>query len=227
MNTMNQIMEQMKQNTKRIDELTEIVQNTPYSKRTEPEIVKAADEAEVLKVENKILHDNARRAYVAEVFPVALEIVNKYKGKPYGPKTKEKMQDELKARCNASFYLSQSEYDAGSIHLIPLNSQGYSGQSGFLYDDFDLFHENLTGNKLFTDNKINEQIAENFTLSHCGQYVENVHQRAEEIIAKWRTAKATYAALEKQLSEFNGIVPSQIKHRYANSMTTYSSVCVA
>lgn len=49
-------------------------------------IIKAAEKMELLQIENKILYDNARRAYVKEVKPILRDVLNKYAGKQYGEK---------------------------------------------------------------------------------------------------------------------------------------------
>ena len=88
-------------------------------KRTED----AANELAALEIETKIRHDNLRRMIYTEALPIALDILRKYNGKPYGEKTKQKIIDEMKTRFNCALYLSNSY--GGKIDLVPLNGELY------------------------------------------------------------------------------------------------------
>lgn len=213
MMTWKEIAEQQRRNAERRAELEKQVQATPYSKRAEAEIVKAAHNAEVLSVENKILQDNKRHSYVAEKLPGVLEIVNSYAGKSYGPKTKEKMQDEAKRCLNCSFYLEQGNYSA-DLHIVPLDDRGYSGGSGFRYGELELSTVRDAENKLLPvldeNNKIVARSFEDFRLTGCPEYVEDAHARAELILEAFRAVKEQHRALENACGSLNRLLPSGI-----------------
>ena len=115
-----EILAEIRENRTKAEELNRFIKSATWSERNSPAIVMAAEEEEILQVENKILHDNARRALYAEALPVILEELSKFKGKPYGEKTEKKISDAVKARINCAFYM-RNEYSGTALHLIPLN----------------------------------------------------------------------------------------------------------
>lgn len=206
------ILTDIKKNAKRAEELENFVKSSKWTERRAPEFAKAAEGAELLRIENKILLDNARQALFSEVFPVILEQLSKYRGKPYGEKTEQKISDAVKAATNCRFYM-RSEYSGTVLHIIPLNENGYSG-SRFGYADFDIYtkYENGERPRVLIDNKIQEVPAEKFFISNCAQYVENPRERAETIRAEFAALKEARAEYERKCSEFNSLLPSGIGH---------------
>ena len=61
-----------------------------------------------LRISLKLVENNYRVATFHEVLPVVLEILAKYKGKPYGEKTRAKIYDEIKAATGAGVYIGNS-----------------------------------------------------------------------------------------------------------------------
>lgn len=56
----------------------------------------------------RLMENNARIALFHEVMPVAIDIMKKWKGKPYGDKTKEKILKEMLDRTECSLYINWS-----------------------------------------------------------------------------------------------------------------------
>lgn len=207
-----EILAEIRENRTKAEELNRFIKSATWSERNSPAIVMAAEEEEILQVENKILHDNARRALYAEALPVILEELSKFKGKPYGEKTEKKISDAVKARINCAFYM-RNEYSGTALHLIPLNENGFSGTM-FNYQDFDIYtqYENGERPRVLIDNKIQEVPADKFYLSYCAEYVENPREHAEKIRAEFAALKEARAAYERKCSEFNSLLPSGISH---------------
>lgn len=76
-----------------------------------------------LKIKMLILRNNAKIALFHEVMPTALEVFRKYEGKPYGPKTEEKISNEILKLTGSQVYIS-AYY---SNHLFHISPEGYSG----------------------------------------------------------------------------------------------------
>ena len=87
-------------------------------KAVENDMVKASEENQDLKITLKLLQHNAQIALFNEVMPVALKILSKYNGKPYGTKTRQKISDEVKEATNCRFYIS-SRYGFDSFYIYP------------------------------------------------------------------------------------------------------------
>ena len=210
------IIARIKANAKKAEALEAKVKAAKWSERKAAEIVSAAQKAELLKIENKVLHDNARQALFSEALPVILEELEKYKGRPYGEKTEKKISDAVKARINCAFYM-RNEYSCTAVHLVPLNEKGFSGCSVFGYGDFDIYtkYENGERPRVLVDNKIQMVPAEKFFLTNCAAYVENTRERAEAIRAGYAALEKQQRELESKCSEFNSILPSGLSHANA------------
>ena len=61
-------------------------------------MIKAEKATKNLSLTIKFLQNNARISLFHDVMPVLLDILSKYKGKPYGEKTREKIAKELEER---------------------------------------------------------------------------------------------------------------------------------
>lgn len=207
------ILNEIKTNAERVKELDSFTKSAKWSERNAAEIVKAAAEAETIRIENKILHDNARRALVAEVLPIILEELNKYNGKPYGEKTREKINSAVKARANCAFYIDSRTYGGDRLNIVPLDKNGYSGTGIFRYNDFEILpvYENGEPLRVLIDNKINVLPAEKLFISNCPEYVENTREHAEAIRAEFNAIKIARDEYAEKISAFNKMIPSGLK----------------
>ena len=59
-------------------------------KAVENDIAKLEEEKKDLQITIKVLNSNAKISLYNDVMPIVLEVLAKYKGKPYGPKTEKK-----------------------------------------------------------------------------------------------------------------------------------------
>ena len=217
-----EIVEQIKKNAEKVRELEEKAKNAKYSQRNEPEIVKAYQDAELLRIENKVLHDNARQALFAEALPVILEELHKFSGKPYGEKTEKKISEAIKARISCAVYIRR-EYTGDTLHMIPLDKNGFSGTGVWSYDDFDVVTVWHGGERarVLIDNKLQDVAPEEFRLSNCGEYVENTREQAEKIRAAFEDMKKARAEYERKISAFNALLPSGIERTSRGEYRNY------
>jgi hypothetical protein len=188
-----------------------------WSERNEPKIVADLKEQELLIIENKILYDNARRAYFAEVIDAVVAEFQKYKGKPYGEKTKDKIRESCKEKTGCAAYLSAGAwYETQKLVLVPLDANGFSGTGRFRYNDLDCYltTKDDKGNhgKFLDENKIQEFSAEDIDICYGVKYVEDVRDRAIDMSARFAEAKAAWKQYEAACSAFNELTPSGIEH---------------
>lgn len=188
-------------------------------KRTED----AANELAALEIETKIRHDNIRRMIYNEALPIALDILRKYNGKPYGEKTKAKISAEMKARCNCSLYLYSGYHE--DISITPLNDDGYNHYY-FKYNDFNIYvRYPKDGEKrpaLNADNKINGTLTpDDVYLSNCPEIVPDPHTRAVEILAAFDELKRRQEQFEQEITQFNNLLPSGIERRHISGFKHY------
>ena len=161
------------------------------------------------KIAIKILKNNAKIALFNEVMPVALEVLKKYSGKPYGDKTRQKICDEVKQKTNCRFYIG-SRWGSCSFDVYPMDGFGsdYSISCGTEYTD---------GSKkpLLIDNKIQLVSFDEIALYYITrEYVENIRERIEELKAVYKEAIAKQKELEKICNRYNSLAVGDLAHIY-------------
>lgn len=211
MKTVNAIRAEYAKNRDRIAEIDTMLKGAkPSQIYQDDNFIRAEQERATLKIVNHILHDNARQALFAEVFPVILEVVNSFAGKAYGEKTKEKINRLVKEKTNCACYLERGTY-RDTIHFCPLNESGYSD---FFYKYGDFIAEPMyidgKNKRLFDSNKIVKLEVADFEFLGCAPYVENVRERADEIQTAFSTLKKTFNYLNGVIDNYNSLLPSSI-----------------
>ena len=196
------------ENCMKIDDLKE---RHAARKTAENDMMKASEEKKDLQITLKILKSNARIALFNEVLPVALEVLKKYSGKPYGEKTKNKISDEIKEKTNSRFYIS-SRYDSYSFNIYPVDGFGndYNVTCGTKY---------IKGERkpLLIDNKIQLITFDELELYYISrEYVEDISQRVEDIKAAYVEAVEKQEELNSACNRFNNLAVGDINCIYSD-----------
>lgn len=178
-------------------------------KAAENDMMKASEEKKNLQITIKILKNNAKIALFNEVLPVALEVLAKYSGKPYGEKTRQKISDEIKEKTNCRFYIGSS-WSSQSFEVYPVDIFGndYNITCGTEYKD---------GNKkpLLIDNKIQIVSFDEIALYYISRdYVKDIPQRVEELKQLYKEAVAKQKELETICSKYNVLAVGDLQHIY-------------
>ena len=232
------IIDAIRANTRRINELEQAERRffeknpneTPEElharyTRHRAEREAATAERKELEVENAILRDNARRATFDAVMPQAVAILKKYNGKQYGPRTAEKISDELKAACGCALRLVSGKW-LQDIDLTPLNENGHSG-TAFRYDDFSIYRPtDSNGNKtpiLTAENRINAADLDpaDLRLYDCHEYTGNPREHARHILVELEKLDKQHKEFEAAINAFNAMLPSGIDNRRADNFKNY------
>lgn len=208
------------QTIKKIDEKTEELQNTYLNivnlkerhekrKDVENDLVRLEEKKKDLQITIKILNSNAKIALFNEAMPIVLEVLTKYKNKPYGPKTEEKIKDEIKEKTNCSFYIS-TRYSSQSYHIIPLefSNNNYNIECGTKCIDG-------KQKKLLDENKIQVLNFNDLTLYYTSkEYIDNIPKRIKELKRLYKKAYEKQQELAVICSEYNNIAVGNIKNIY-------------
>lgn len=189
-------------------------------------IIEVSEEQQLIKIENRILHDNARRALFAEVVPAALEIWNKYAGKKYGPKTEEKIENEIQAETGCRVYATRKEYGTGTeLHISFPYPSVYNY---FSYGDFSITPKWENGSEkqplLSEDNKILPVDAESLRLWDCREYRENVREVSRDIVGTWKAVKDKYDSFYRAVQDFNALIPGKMPNVDYSNFRNYLQV---
>ena len=213
---------QTRQNIKEVEEKTKEFRNTYLNimdlkerrekkKTVENDIAKFEEKKEDLQITIKLLNSNARIALFNEVMPQVLEVLAKYKDKPYGPKTEEKIKDEIKERTNCGFYIGV-RYSSQEYHVFPLEFNGntYDIECGTKFI-------NGKQKNLLEDNKIQVPELKDLTIYYSSkEYIDNIPKRIKELKRLYKKAYEKQQELEKICSEYNSIAVGNIKHIYSD-----------
>lgn len=208
----------IKENNKKINELVEtyssimdLKEKITQKRAVEKDMIKLNEKIKDLTISIKILNSNAKIALFNEVIPQVLEVLAKYKNKPLGPKTEEKIKDEIKEKTNCSFYISE-RYNSQEYHIIPLEFSGntYNIECGPKF-------ENGEQKKLLINNKIQVVEFEELSLYYTSkEYIENIPQRIKQLKKLYKKAVEKQKELDTVCGEFNSLAVGNIKHIYSD-----------
>lgn len=205
---------------KEVDEKTKELQDTYLNimdikerhekrKTVENELVRLEEKKKDLQITVKILNSNAKIVLYNETMPIVLEVLAKYKNKPYGPKTEEKIKDEIKEKTNCSFYISD-RYSSQEYHIIPLEFSGntYNIECGAKYID-------RKQKKLLDENKIQALEFSDITLYYTSkEYIDNIPKRIKDLKRLYKKAYEKQQELAAICSEYNSLAVGNIKSIY-------------
>lgn len=155
------------------------------------------------KIKVKLMENNTRITIFNEVMPIALEVLKKYIGKPYGEKTQKKIREEIieKTSCAVSIYNE-------SFHIYPVNMFGKTY-------DIECGCKHVDGEKksILINNKIQEISMEDLEIYYMKrEYVENLDEAIENLKALKKEAKKKQEELMEICSNFNELVVDGIEH---------------
>lgn len=213
-------VKQTQQNIKEIEEKTKEIQNTYLNimdlkerhekkKTAENELLRLEEKKKDLQITIKILNSNAKIALYNETMPTVLQVLTKYKGKPYGPKTEQKIKDEIKEKIKCGFYISE-RYSSQEYHISPLEfiSNDYNIECGTKYIDG-------KQKKLLDDNKIQVPELKDLTIYYSSkEYIDNIPKRIKELKKLYKKAYEKQQELEKICIEYNSLAVGNIKNIY-------------
>jgi hypothetical protein len=153
--------------------------------------------------------DNAKRALIEGMTRSAVEILNKYAGKPYGEKTREKISAEI-ADCTGYRAYIKDEYLRSTITFYP--GKWTPGPREDLQASYYHAAEN-SPTPILKDNKIQRTAPETWTPDFCKPYNDNgtPAEIAADVIRLYKEAEAAYNAWNAARSAYNAIRPEKAR----------------
>lgn len=187
-------------------------------KAVENEMLENSERKKDLMLTKKILTNNAKIALFNEVLPVALEILKKYNGKPYGEKTREKIAEEIKAATNCRFYIN-SRYASRAFEIYPVDISGndYNISCGTKY---------INGSKkpLLINNKIQLITFDELEIYYISNdYVEDISCRIKALKQLYKEAVTKQKELDEICKNFNILAVGDVPYIYSNK-TLYAEM---
>lgn len=206
-----EVEEKQKEIRSTYSNITDIKKRHEKMKTVENDIAKLEEKKEDLQIAIKILNSNAKIALFNEVMPQVLEVLAKYKGKPLGPKTEEKIKNEIKEKTNCRFYISV-RYSSQEYNIFPLDFNGntYDIVCGAKFIDG-------KQKNLLDDNKIQVPELNDLTIYYSSkEYIENIPKRIKELKRLHKKAYEKQQELDAICSEYNSLAVGNIKHIYSD-----------
>ena len=221
MKTFKEIMEDIKHTNKQLEEskatekeLTDkFMLKYDRAKRKETykdhltDLKNAEETTKNLSLTVKFLQNNARIALFNDVMPVLLDILSKYKGKPYGEKTREKIAKELEERIGARAYIG-TRYDTDEIRIYPPNSFG---------NTYTITVGTKPNEHILIDNKIQILPIESFSIWYINKrYFEDIQAAIVEMETLYNKAYSMQKELDSVCSAFNKYAVEGISSIYCD-----------
>lgn len=171
------------------------------------DLIKAEKATKNLSLTIKFLQNNARISLFHDVMPVLLDILSKYKGKPYGEKTREKIAKELEERIGARAYIG-TRYDTDEIRIYPSNSFG---------NTYTITVGTKPNEHILIDNKIQILPIESFSIWYINKrYFEDIQAAIVEMETLYNKAYSMQKELDSVCSAFNKYTVEGISNIYCD-----------
>lgn len=164
-------------------------------------IVEFSEVLHIKKIELELLKNNERAAIIEEVKPVVIEVLKKYNGKKYGPKTADLIREELKNKLNTYIFINKDYFTINTCNSTNI-------VVGTEYDNENSRHYRLIDN----DNKITLEAIEHFRCWYEKiEYIENVNERATAIIASYNKYKKAVEEANQEIEKYNNLLVGNLE----------------
>lgn len=164
----------------------------PYELRLMRKIEESEKQAKTEKIKIAILNNNYKIAFFAEILPAIIGTLEKYQGKAYGEKTRNKIRDELLHLTQCNIYFLAEE-----INIHKADNKGYN-------TPFRLTAYTKNRARILNEsNKINAIPAESLRLYDVSEYIEDIPAALATMEELKARAVALAEELRKTCEEYN------------------------
>lgn len=210
-NNIKKIEEKTKELKRTYLNIMDIKERHEKRKTVENDLVRLEEKKKDLQITCKILQSNAKVTLFNEVMPTALSVLTKYKNKPYGPKTEQKIRDEIKEKTDCLFYISSS-YDTQVYIIRPMGFSGNTYEIECGSKCIDGIRKNL-----LEKNKIQVLALSDITIYYTNiEYIDDITKRIEELKRLYRNAYEKQQELDCICRQFNKLAVGSMKHLYSD-----------
>ena len=164
-------------------------------------------EAENIKNTNSILSENVKASFAAYVEPIIKEIMQKYAGKQYGPKTRDKIHQEAK-KHNIAFYFDGYSGNY-KLNVYCLSDEGYKAYNMPEIVIHATDENGHTVNFISESNTI--QDINKIIFSSTYKYTEDPATKKKELEAAYNEFKKLVELAAAAESKLNNLLPDSTK----------------
>ena len=175
------------------------------NERLERAMVNAEQENKRDKIRAEILRENLKAAIAETVKPILFDILEKYEGKPYGDKTREKIAEEARAACGYRLYIGE-KYGSAEVKIYGGSEEGIT-----LYaQGLDIFGGELK-NRLRAPLET-EKAAFRIAYERA-RYTEpeQIDARIDEIITAQEEARRAQEAYNAAIDKYNAVIAGKME----------------
>lgn len=187
--------------TDKIYNASDLLSKRETRENVRDELNKTGEKITDLKITIKMLQNNAKRALFNEIAPVFIATLEKYSGKPYGEKTRDKISDEIKTATGCRCYI-KNNYGDSEVKLYPAR---YGYEITIYTKDFKILN---------SENKIQAPTAEQLKLYYINEYIENIPAAIKAMKKAYKKAVEKQKELELICNEFNNYAVDGIERIY-------------
>ena len=167
-------------------------------------------EAENIKNTNSILEENIKASFAAYVEPIIKEIMQKYAGKQYGPKTRDKIHQEAK-KHNIAFYFD-GRLDTYILNVYCLTDEGYKAYN---MPEIEIHGTDDAGHRSnFISNTNTIQDINKIIFSSNYKYTEDPSAKKKELEAAYNEFKTFVEQAAAAEAKLNALLPDTAKRFY-------------
>lgn len=213
--TVSKNIEESTDNEKRLEaewmKGADLVSRVQIKKTLEDEWADACASTQYWKIFLQMAKHNAKIALFNDVAPVVVELLEKYKGKPYGEKTREKFAAELAEKTGARGYIG-SKYGTDEINVWPVDTFGntYSITIGTVYDQ-----EKKANTRMLVDNKLQPVPLDRLQVWYIKkEYIDDIPGAIEALQEAHKKAVEKQKELSCVCSKFNEYAVEGIENIY-------------
>lgn len=156
------------------------------------------DEIRDIELKIKIMENNAKVALFHEVLPVVLEVLKKYKNKPYGEKTSKKIRDEIFDKTDCRVYISNGSYKIYSRYDIECGLKYINGKK----------------ESLLPNNKVYVPTMDELELYWTYTYIEDIDFHIVKLKRLHMEIYNMKNELNNLMSKYNELAVNGIKYLY-------------
>ena len=182
--------------------------NETITEEAEAEAVKLYTRAEELKSINKILSENANASFAEYVTPIIKDIMQKYNGKQYGEKTRQKIYTAAHETGISFYFDGYREKD--TIHVYCLSPEGYKAYN---MPEIRIHATDTEGKRSYfisETNKINDFSTVKFSTYY--NYTEDPSEKREQLKKKYEEFSKLVELASKAEKELNALLPEKVNH---------------
>jgi hypothetical protein len=163
----------------------------------EEERKKVEKENEVIELKKAIIKHNLLCTLYEEVAPVIIDILSKYKNKPLGDKTENKIQNEFFNRTGHKMYFDRKYSNSDYINVYTLDDRGYSN-NGYKIT-ISIQNNEVQTTKVTNDNNRIKDITDIkiYCRTNSNTYITNINKYVKDYINAYIKAYNAQQELKK------------------------------